>query len=68
MSFVCFFFKIERYCHYFCQSISITFEKNTIFLTVMIGIAVALIKGITLYSATGIENKKFKINDEKEMN
>jgi len=31
----------------------------------MIGIAVALIKGITLYSATGIENKKFNIHDEK---
>ena len=31
----------------------------------MTGVAVALIKGITLHSATGIEKKKFKINDEK---
>ena len=58
-------FTIERYYHYFCQSVSISFENNSIFLTAMTGLAAELIKGITLHSATAIENKKFKINDEK---
>ena len=31
----------------------------------MTGVAAALIKGITLHSATGIENNKFEINNEK---
>ena len=53
-------FTIERYCHHFCQCVSLPFEKNTIYITAMTGSAAALIKGVTLHSATGIENIKYK--------
>ena len=58
-------FTIEKYCCYFCKYVSIPFEKNTILLTAMTGCAVALIKDVTLQTATGIENKQYKINDDK---
>ena len=51
-------FTIERYCHHFCQYVSLPFEKNTIYITAITGSAAALIKDVTLLSATGIKNKK----------
>ena len=40
-------FAIEKSCCYFCQYVSMPFEKNTILLTAMTGCAAALIKGVT---------------------
>ena len=60
----CTIFTIERYCHQFCQYVLIPFEKNTIYITAMTGSAAALIKGVTLHSATGIENTKYKIQNK----
>ena len=56
-------YTIERYCQLFCQFVSIPYEKHTIYLTAMTGSAAALIKGVTLHSATHFEGSKRKITD-----
>ena len=56
-------YTIERYCHLFCQFVSIPYEKQTIYLTTMTGSTAILIKGITLHSATNFEGSKRKITD-----
>ena len=43
-------FAIERYCHLFCQYVSIQFGKKPIYLTTITGSAAALIKDVTLHS------------------
>ena len=55
-------FAAEKYCHRFCQFMSLPFEKTSIYLTAMTGSAAALLNGITLHLATHFESTK-KIND-----
>jgi len=51
-------FAAESYCHYFCQFISLPFEKSTIHMDVTTGSTATLLKGVTLYSATHFESIK----------
>ena len=43
---------VQTYCHTFCQCESILYDNTPIYLTGMMGCTVALIKGLTLHSAT----------------
>ena len=53
----------QRYCHTFCQYASIPYDNTSIYLTAMTGCAAALIKGVTLHSATNFESTNKKISD-----
>ena len=54
-------FTAEKYCHRFCQFISLPFEETSIYLTEMTGSTATLLEGITLHVATHFESTK-KIN------
>ena len=43
--------------------INTIWEEYNIYITAITGSAAAFIKGVTLHSATGIENTKYKVND-----